>query len=415
MDELKIDPTISLQESTSGLAHEQKSVGDESIRVSLSRIEDLVNFVGEMVILQAVLKEQAQTTDPQVLTKTIHQLGKVTKEVLSISMSLRMVQLKQTFQKMRRIVRDSSADLDKKVKLIVDGEDTEVDKTILEALSDPLTHLIRNAVDHGIENPSDRLAKGKTETGLITLHAYHQRGKLVIEVKDDGSGISLQSLKEKAIEKGILNRDQIISDEDTRNLIFLSGFSTKAQVTELSGRGLGMDVVKTNIEKIAGQVFVESQTGLGTTFKIILPLTLSITEGMVVHSSQEKYVIPLTHVYETVKPDKKDLQFVTGLGESLFLRDENLPVYRLSQLLGKTKNSDAEKIAIIVRSQGQPFAVLVDDVVGQSQVVIKKLGAEMQNVRGYSGCAILGDGKPALVLEIKDLITSMPSQNQEAA
>ncbi len=390
-----------------------KVQSDESIRVSLFRLEDLLNFVGEMVILQTVLREQAYASNPQILRRTIHQMGKVTKEVQDISMGLRMVPLKQTFQKMQRIVRDTSSHLEKKVQLTLEGEQTEVDKTILEALSDPLVHLIRNAVDHGIETPSERMAKGKSEVGQVLLRAYHQGGKLIIEVKDNGGGISVARLKQKAVEKGILKPDQHISDQDAVNLIFHSGFSTKSQVTEVSGRGVGMDVVKTNIEQIHGEILVETVLNEGSTFKICLPLTLAIIDGMVIRCGAERYIVPLSHVHETVKPKTDDIKFVTGMGETLLLRGEDLPVIRLSHALGKNSNlkSTTEQIAIIVRSQGQPFATLVDDVIGQHQVVIKKLGAEMQNLHGYSGCAILGDGKAALILELAMLIASKTSSS----
>jgi len=382
---------------------------DESIRVSLSRLEKLLDFVGELVILQTVLKEQAYGDNLLLMRKTIHQMGKITKEVQDLSMSLRMVPLKQTFQKMQRIVRDTASLLEKKVQLQLQGEETEVDKTVLEALSDPLIHLIRNAVDHGIESPTDRAAQGKPEMGQVLLKAYHESGKLVIEVKDNGGGISPEKLRQKAIEKGILKPGQTLSDEQAIQLIFHPGFSTKSQVTEVSGRGVGMDVVKTNIEQIHGEVLVDTQLNEGSTFKIILPLTLAIIDGMVVTCGPDRYVIPLAHVHESVKTEANDIQVSNGLGEVLVLRGENLPIIRLSQALGKRKNPKntfSEKIAIIIRTQSKPFATLVDDIVGQYQVVIKKLGAEMQNLRGYSGSAILGDGRPVLILELGDLVTS---------
>ena len=389
--------------------------GDESIRVSLARLEKLLNFVGEIVILQTVLKEQAFAGNPQVLRKTIQQMSKVTKEVQDISMSLRMVPLKQTFQKMQRIVRDTSSALNKKVQLVLEGEETEVDKTVLESLSDPLVHLIRNAVDHGIENPADRIQKGKSESGKIKLSAYHQSGKLVIEIKDDGGGIPADKLRQKAIEKGILKPGQTISDQDAIGLIFHAGFSTKAQVTEVSGRGVGMDVVKTNIEQMSGEVLVDTTLHEGSTFKVILPLTLAIIDGMIVRSGEERFVIPLAHVHESVKPEVEDLIQTTGVGEVLMLRGENLPVFRLSKYLGKNKKiaeGKSEKIAIIVRNGPKPFAAMVDDIIGQHQVVIKKLGNEIQEIKGYSGSAILGDGKPALILELSDLLSSKtPSSN----
>lgn len=390
---------------------------DESIRVSLSRVEKLLNYVGEMVILQTVFKEQYLSSNSAFLKRTIDQMGKVTKEVQNLSMGLRMVPIKQTFQKMQRIVRDTSSVLGKKVNLILEGEETEVDKTVLEALGDPLVHLVRNAVDHGIELPSDRIAAGKAETGTIILRSYHQSGKLVIEVKDDGGGISAQRLREKAIEKRILKPGQEISNSEAIQLIFHPGFSTKTQVTEVSGRGVGMDVVKTNIEQLQGEVLVTTELGVGSTFKITLPLTLAIIDGMVVRCGDERFIIPLSHVHESVKTTTQELQASVAIGEVLLLRGENLPVLRLSQALGKKKKESAvaeeHQIAIIVRSQGKPFATIVDDIIGQHQVVIKKLGSEMKNISGFSGSAILGDGRPALILELGDLI-HRSARNKEA-
>ncbi len=383
------------------------SVQEESIRVSLARLEKLINSVGELVIFQTVLREQSLSSNAHLLRKTIHQMGKVTKEVQDISMSLRMVPLRQTFQKMQRIVRDTSNMLDKKVHLSTQGDDTELDKTVLENISDPLVHLIRNACDHGIESPSVRTANGKSENGSVTLNAYHQSGKLVIEVKDDGAGIDGERLKQKAIEKGIVRPDAKISEQEAIHLIFHPGFSTKAQVTEVSGRGVGMDVVKTNIEALQGEVQVETVLGKGTTFKVILPLTLAIIDGMVVQNEGSRFVVPLSHVHETLKPAPEDVKETIGIGEVLFLRGENLPLYRLHSLLGQKKASikqASEQIAMVIRYANQPFAVLVDDILGQQQVVIKEVGQEIQSLKWMSGSAILGDGKPAIIIEMNELV-----------
>lgn len=381
------------------------NTADESIRVSLARLEKLLNYVGEMVILQTVLKEQ--THDASLLIRrTVHQLGKVTKEVQDISMGLRMVPLKQTFQKMQRIVRDTSNALGKKVNLVLAGEDTELDKTVLERISDPLVHLVRNAVDHGVEGPQTRIDAGKDPVGTLLLSAYHQSGKLVIEVKDNGAGINPDVLRRKAVEKGILKSNQTISDKDAINLIFHPGFSTKAQVTDVSGRGVGMDVVKTNIEALQGEVHVETELGSGTTFKIFLPLTLAIIDAMIVKVQNERFVIPLSHVHESVRPVASDIKFTTGIGEVLMLRGENLPLFKLSDLLNR-KGANREikdLIALVVRTGASPYAVLVDDIIGQHQVVIKQLGEEVQGLKGFAGSAILGDGKPALILEIAELM-----------
>jgi two-component system, chemotaxis family, sensor kinase CheA len=388
---------------------------DDSIRVSLTRLEKLLNFVGEMVILQSVLREQAQSLQALQVRKTVHQLGKVTKEVQDISMSLRMVPVKQTFQKMQRIVRDTAQVLGKKVTLHLQGEDTELDKTVLEHLGDPLVHIIRNAVDHGIESAEKRKEKGKIDGGNVYLSSYHQGGKLVIEVKDDGGGINTQVLTQKAIEKGILKPGTVLPEKDAVNLIFHAGFSTKAQVTEVSGRGVGMDVVKTNIEKLSGEIQITTVLGEGTTFKVFLPLTLAIIDGMTVKCGNDRFVLPLAHVHETLKPEEADIQFATGLGEILILRGENLPLFRLDKLLNQKpdpKKKQNEGIAVVVRATEKPFAVFVDDIIGQNQIVIKKLGLELSNLRGFGGSAILGDGRPSLILELPELIQKNQSTSK---
>lgn len=391
------------------------AVPEESIRVSLSRLETLLNFVGETVILQTVMNEQIAKSDNPLLKKTCHQLGKVTKEVQDISMRMRMVPVKQTFQKMQRIVRDTATILNRKVNLVLVGEETELDKTVLEKLGDPLVHMIRNAVDHGIEDPDKRLACGKPETGTIKLSAYHESGKLVIEIRDDGGGINGPRLLKKAIEKGIIKPGTQMSEQEAVNLIFAAGFSTKEKVTEVSGRGVGMDVVKTNIESIKGQVYVETVLGQGSLFKVILPLTLAIIDGMVVRVDNDRYIIPLSHVHESYRPTGTDIQNNAGLGATLLLRGENLPIFSLSTLLGKkTKSKDpTQGIAIVVRTQAKPFSILVDDIVGSQQVVIKKLGQEVAGLKGFGGSAILGDGKPSLILELNELVS--PNIRRQAA
>ncbi len=392
------------------------STSEESIRVSLSRLEKLLNFVGEMVILQSVMRQQAQHSTSMLMRRTVDQLGKVTKEVQDISMSLRMVPLKQTFQKMQRIVRDTAQATGRKVNLVLQGEDTEVDKTVLERLGDPLVHMIRNAVDHGIESPEARLSAGKSDTGTIWLKAYHRSGNLIIEVKDDGGGMSAEKLKQKAIEKGVISPKAQLTEKECYQLIFAPGFSTKAQVTDVSGRGVGMDVVKTNIEQLQGDIQIETNLGFGSLFQVRLPLTLAIIDGMVIQSAEERYVIPLAHVHESTRLQEKDVKFTTGLGEILMLRGENIPLYRLCDLLGKKakSNSITEGIAIVIRSQDQPFAVFVDDIIGQSQVVIKSLGAEVQSLKGFSGSSVLGDGRPALILELSELINRFKNRRASA-
>lgn len=378
---------------------------DESIRISLSKLENLLNYVGEMVILQSVMREQALRTDSLLLKKTVQQLGKVGKEIQDISMSLRMVPVKPTFQKMQRIVRDTAQALKKDVAITLIGEDTELDKTVLEKINDPLVHLIRNSVDHGVEHADVRASRGKPTKGQVSLSAFHQSGKLVIEVKDDGGGLDPEKLKAKAIEKGIIKPGTALTEREAYNLIFAPGFSTKELVTDVSGRGVGMDVVKTNIHELSGEIEIYSTLGQGTKFQIILPLTLAIIDGMIVTFANEKFVMPLNQVHETLRPTPQQIHFNQGLGHVLMLREENIPLFRLGDFFAKqSKQQTTDMIALVVRTGAHPFALLVDDILGQYQVVVKQLGPELQNLKGISGSTILGDGKPSLILEPQDLI-----------
>ncbi len=390
---------------------QQESTGaqlDETIRVSIPRLEKLMNNVGELVILQSVLNQHKQDIISPLLTKTITQLGKITKDIQDISMGLRMMALKQTFQKMQRIVRDSSAKLGKEVQLLVEGEETEIDKTVIENLSDPLVHLIRNAIDHGIEMPEEREEAGKSRRGRIYLKAYHSSGKIILQVRDDGRGLDSQLLRKKAIEKGLIKETDVLSDEEAQCLIFRAGFSTKENVSDISGRGVGMDVVKTNIEKILrGRITLTSQPGMGTLFHIELPLTLAIIEGMIVSAANEKYIVPLAHIHESLQVEPSMVRKVSGLGRVLRLRSEEMPLLKLSDLLflkpSLVRSKNHGGMALVIRSETTTFALEVDDIIGQHQIVIKNLGQEVKNMKGVAGGAILGDGKAALILDLYEL------------
>jgi len=378
---------------------------EESIRVGLNKVENLINFVGEMTILHSVLREQITATESPLIKKTVHQLGKVSKEIQDLTMGLRMIPLKPTFQKMQRIVRDTSKTLDKVVHITLSGEDSELDKTVLEKINDPLVHLIRNSVDHGIESADLRIQRGKSPQGMVHLKAYHFSGKLVIEVSDDGGGLDPHKLKSKAVEKGILKPHVEITETEAFQLIFAPGFSTKEQITDVSGRGVGMDVVRTNITDLGGEIQIDSELGKGTTFRILLPLTLAIVDAMVMNYSEHRFVIPINHVYETLKPDLKMIQSNTNTGDTLMLRGENLPILRLGDFFAIKSHRPAHSmIAMVIRSGTKAFALLVDDIVGRYQIVIKQLGPDLQHIKGISGSTILGDGKPALILEPQDLI-----------
>lgn len=394
--------------SNAAAAASSSGAGEESIRVSLGKLENLLNNVGEMVILQTVLSQQRYQIPSALLQKTIVQLSKISKNIQEISMSLRMLPLKPTFQKMQRIVRDTSKAIHKEVQLTMSGDETELDKTVIDRIGDPLVHLIRNAVDHGIEDAAGREAAGKSAIGHVRLSAYHKGGHIMIEVEDDGRGLDAEKLKKKAREKGLLRDGQEISDQDAYRLIFAPGFSTKSEVTDISGRGVGLDVVKTNIEDLQGEVQIQTVLGKGTCFKIQLPLTLAIIEGLLVTSENERYVFPLNQMTESLRPSGPDVSFVTGVGEVLRLRGTAMPLFRLATLLGRkvSERPITDSIAIVSQVDEEPFAILVDDIVGQQQVVSKRLGEELSRLHGVTGGAVLGDGHAALILDFQELVSS---------
>lgn len=378
---------------------------DESIRVSLKRLERLSDYIGELVILQTVLDQHASESESILVSRTISQLGKLSKEIQDISLSLRMIPLKQTFAKLQRIIRDTGRTLGKEVDLVIEGDQTEVDKTVLENLSDPLVHIVRNAIDHGLETTDDRLKAGKSKQGSIQIKAFHKGNNLVIEVKDDGKGVDPSRLRQKAIEKGLIRADARMTDDESMQLLFRAGFSTKDQVSEISGRGVGLDVVKTNVEKMGGSVTLESTLGAGSTFRITLPLTLAIIEGLICEVSGERVVIPMANVREIVRSKEGDIKEGAG-GKMLNLRGKVLPVFDLSAMLGLKQDGLRKPVILISESRSGQFGVTIDEIVRQQQIVIKKLGQELVGRKGFVGSAILGDGKPSLILDMGDLVES---------
>lgn len=376
----------------------------DSIRVNLSKVEKLSNLIGELVILQSFLNQHRENTSPSV-SKGLSQLSKLTKEIHEMSMGLRMVPIRPTLQKMNRIVRDTSQVLGKDVQLICEGEDTEIDKTVLEKLADPLTHIVRNAVDHGLETPAEREARGKNPRGIVRIRCFHEGNNLIIEVSDDGKGIDSDIIREKAIKKGVLNPKLAVSKQELINLIFHPGFSTKDQVSEISGRGVGMDVVKTNIQSLSGRILVSSEVGKGSVFKISLPLTLAVIDGLVIRIGKEKYVFPLSQVHETLRPQDDKVTTLQNSSETLSLRGKVMPLYRLGETLKRVdqRTKVSESTAIITRASENEFGVLVDEIFHQQQVVVKNLGPEIRNKKGFMGSSILGDGKPALIIDLHTL------------
>jgi two-component system, chemotaxis family, sensor kinase CheA len=385
-----------------------KAKEGEQLRVAMSKIELLNNLVGELVILHSVLDQRRYQHIKDPLTnKTIGQLGKLSKEIQDISMSLRMTPLKTTFQKMTRIVRDTSQQLNKKATLAIRGEDTEIDKTLVDALNDPLVHIIRNAIDHGLETPEERIQRGKPPEGTVRMAAYHEGNKICINIADDGNGIDTERVLKKAIDKKLVSPGAKLNHEQILALLFAPGFSTKEAVTDISGRGVGMDVVKTNIEGMGGTVTIRTELGKWSAFKILLPITTAIIDGMVVRSGSLKYVIPLAQIQESLRPRPETIHLVSGVGNCLHLRGEVIPLCDLNQTLGHGKRTSTDeddgRIAIIVRSEELAFAVQVDDILMQQQVVIKKLGKEIRNQKGIMGSAILGDGRPSFILDLVEL------------
>lgn len=380
---------------------------DESLRVSLNRVDTLVNDVGELVILQTVLKQNKHLIPSTLLQKTVDQLGKITRRIQESSMSLRMVPLQPTFQKMQRVVRDTSKSLGKDVVFHTSGEDIEMDKTVVDHLGDPLVHLIRNAVDHGIETSELRLKAEKPAQAHVWLTAQHHAGRLILEVRDDGDGLRVANIRKKAVEKGIIAVDAVLADAEIHQLIFEPGFSTKSQVTDVSGRGVGMDVVKTNICQLKGELQVDSVEGQGTCFRIILPLSLAIIDGMVVRLNEtERYIVPLSQVHEIIEINSAEISHVGRQQNVISLRGETIPLFHLDQILGRSIPSrhPSRSVAIISRINQKEYGFLAESIVSQQQVVIKKLGQDLKKISGISGSAILGDGKAALILDLEEII-----------
>lgn len=380
------------------------------VRVAMPKIEALNNLVGELVILHTVLEQQRFGNDNEALsTKAIAHLGKLSKEIQDISMSFRMMPLKPTFQKMSRIVRDTSQLLNKKVRFVLVGEETEIDKTLADGIYDPLVHLIRNSIDHGLESPEARVKAGKPEEGVVKLEAFHEGNKICIQVSDDGHGIDEERVLKKAIEKRLIRDGSNLSSADIIQLLFLPGLSTKEVVTDVSGRGVGMDVVKTNIEALGGEIQVQSTRGAGSRFKIMLPLTTAIIDAMVVKSGLAKYVIPLTQVHESLRPKPEQVHHVHGMGNYLHLRGEVIQLCDIARSLGDAQSTEKpeDKIAIIVRTAKTVFAVLVDDILKQQQIVIRKLGKELRYQKGIVGTSILGDGRPSFILDLVEMYSSL--------
>jgi len=381
---------------------------ETSIRVSVEKVDQMINLVGELVITQAMLTETVSTMDQVMherLVNGLAQLERNTRDLQESVMSVRMMPINFVFSRFPRVVRDLAAKLNKKVQLKMVGEGTELDKGLIEKISDPLTHLVRNSLDHGVELPAERIAKGKDPQGTITLKAAHQGGNIVIEVEDDGAGLNREKILAKAREKGIPFSDNI-SDADVWLMIFAPGFSTAEIVTDVSGRGVGMDVVKRNIDSIGGRVEVTSRQGQGCTVTIRLPLTLAILDGLSIAVGDQIYIVPLSFICESLQPGAADIKEVSGQGQVVHVRGEYLPMIALHQVFNiKPKVTRPEEgILVLLEAEGKKVALFVDELVGQHQVVIKSLETNYRKVPGMSGATIMGDGRVALIMDVAALV-----------
>ncbi|WP_304525234.1 chemotaxis protein CheA [Halomonas sp. I5-271120] len=383
------------------------SGGESSIRVPVNKVDQIINLVGELIITQSMLDQtvsEMDATQAGSLVNGMSLLQRNARDLQEAVMSIRMVPMDYVFSRFPRLVRDLAAKLDKNVELVTEGESTELDKSLTERIIDPLTHLVRNSLDHGIESPDKREAAGKSRTGRLTLSAQHQGGNILIEVKDDGAGLNREKLLAKAEANGVPTAENM-SDDDVWQLIFAPGFSTADQVSDVSGRGVGMDVVKRNIQAMGGHVEIQSRQGQGTTTRIVLPLTLAILDGMSIKVGKEMFILPLGTVLESLQPRKEDIYAMAGDDVVMKVRDEYLPVVAVHQALdvSEAETEPTDCIAVIVQGEGRRYALLVDDLIGQQQVVVKNLETNYRKVPGVSAATILGDGSVALILDVTDL------------
>ena len=405
--------TVSVNDVAHALRTQERMKGptkqfvETSVRVSTDRLDRLIDMVGEMVIAHSMVAQDdvvIQAAHYELLKKVNH-TSKIVRGLQDLSMSMRMVPLKATFQKMARLVRDVARKVGKNVTFATEGEDTEIDRNLVDVINDPLIHMVRNAVDHGIESPEVRKRNGKPPNGTVKLSAFHSAGSVVVQIIDDGKGLDRTAILAKAIEKGMIADSSAVCDRDVCNLILEPGFSTAEVVTDVSGRGVGMDVVKKNIESLRGQVEIQSEPGKGSVFRMSLPLTLAIIDGMVLRAGQETYVIPTVSIVRSIKPDPKDISTVFNMGRVLSLQGKLIPLYRLTRLYEiDDSGEDHEELVVVIEDDGNQAGLIIDELVGRQQVVIKSLGETMQKIPGISGGAIMPNGRVGLIVDIAGLM-----------
>ena len=390
-------------------ASQSKKTDTTSIRVDTDKIDKLINLVGELVITQSMLSDlgtRFEITQMPLLLERMAQLEHNTREIQERVMGIRMLPIGSAFSRFPRLVRDLSAKAGKKIQLVLSGEETELDKTVIESIGDPLTHLVRNSADHGLEMPEERLDNNKPELGTIRLNAFHSGGSICVTVEDDGRGLNRDKILAKAIKQGLIAEHEKLSDDQIWPLIFKPGFSTAEKVTDVSGRGVGMDVVKRNIEGLGGAVSIKTALGKGTVFTLKLPLTLAIIEGMTVRVGKETYIVPLLSILESIQPKAGTIKTVVGKGELLDVRNTYLPMMRLYDVFSlQPEYIDPTKaILMILETEGEQVAVMVDEILGQQQVVIKSMEQNFRKIDGIAGATILGDGTVGFILDVRGLI-----------
>ncbi len=389
----------------------RKTEAGATIRVDLDRVDRLIDLVGELVINQAVLAQrvmEAGLARASAVAMGLDELEQLTREIQDSVMAIRAQPVKSVFQRMPRLVREVGAMVGKPVRLVTEGEGTEVDKTVIERLADPLTHMIRNAIDHGLESPEKRAAAGKPAEGVVKLAAFHRSGRIVIEVSDDGGGINRERVKGIAIEKGLISAEATLSDEEIDNLIFMPGFSTAAEVSDISGRGVGMDVVRRSIQALGGRITITSKPGKGSTFTMSLPLTLAVLDGMVVSAHGQTLVAPITAIVETLQPKAEEVHSLGGHARVISIRGGFVPLIDVGMALGYRRDplEATQGVALLIEGEGGArAALLVDAIQGQRQVVIKSLEANYRQVPGVAAATILGDGRVALILDIDTIVS----------
>lgn len=408
--EVRTEPAAPMAAGTQASDAGRESKIRPTIKIDLERVDRLVEMIGELVVVEAMVvgaPEIAHSGSARV-RNCLSQLAKVTRDLQDVGMRMRMLPVSAVFQKMARMARDVGRKAGKQIRVVLSGEQTEMDRSMVEQISDPLVHMIRNSVDHGIEPPDLRRKLGKPEEGVVRLSACHEGGSVVIEISDDGRGLNQEAILKKAAAQGLIKPGDVLSEDETNSLIFAPGFSTAEKVTDISGRGVGMDVVRRNIDAMRGRIAINSVSGQGTTFKITLPLTLAIIDGMLVACGEERYILPTLSVVESMKPDASMLVTQGGSNEMLNMRGAILPLLRLDRLLGARNGiqDPTRALVVIVEGAGRKVGLLVDEVVAQQQVVIKTLGEGLGEVRFVSGAAILADGRVGLIVNVEEIASA---------